>query len=104
LLELASRARNAHCPTGKPRGCEGRSARQVQICPDHVGSTCRPMFSWLPTSRQWTGPRPINVNVIEHHDSVVLLRCRTGPNVSYRAGLVVLSDQHDVRPNKDLPP
>ena len=27
---------------------------------------------WLLTSRQWTGPRPINAYVIEHRDGVVL--------------------------------
>ena len=44
----------------------------VQIHPDHVSSTWRPMFLWLLTSRQWTAPRPINAYVIEHRDGVVL--------------------------------
>ena len=48
------------------------STGQVQIRPDHVSSTWRPMFLWLLTSRQWTGPRPINAYVIEHRDGVVL--------------------------------
>src|ERR1700722_18717045 len=48
------------------------STGHVQIRPDHVSSTWRPMFLWLLTSRQWTGPRPINAYVIEHRDGVVL--------------------------------
>ncbi|MGO8861834.1 MAG: N-acyl homoserine lactonase family protein [Acidimicrobiales bacterium] len=48
------------------------STGHVQIRPDHVSSTWRPMFWWLLTSRQWTGPRPINAYVIEHRDGVVL--------------------------------
>ncbi len=44
----------------------------VEIRPDHVAATWRPMFWWLLTSRQWTGPRPINAYVIEHRDGVVL--------------------------------
>jgi N-acyl homoserine lactone hydrolase len=48
------------------------STGAVQIRPDHVSSTWRPMFLWLLTSRQWTGPRPINAFVIEHRDGVVL--------------------------------
>lgn len=48
------------------------STGQVQIRPDHVSSTWRPMFLWLLTSRQWTGPRPINAYVIEHREGLVL--------------------------------
>ena len=48
------------------------STGQVQIRPDHVRSTWRPMFVWLLASRQWTGPRPINGYVIEHRDGVVI--------------------------------
>ena len=48
------------------------STGHVQIRPDHVSSTWRPMFLWLLTSRQWTAPRPINAYVIEHRDGVVL--------------------------------
>ena len=44
----------------------------VQIRPDHVSASWRPMFLWLLTSRQWTAPRPINAYVIEHRDGVVL--------------------------------
>ncbi len=50
------------------------STGHVQIRPDHVSSTWRPMFLWLLTSRQWTGPRPINAYVIEHRDGVVLFK------------------------------
>jgi N-acyl homoserine lactone hydrolase len=48
------------------------STGQVQIRPEHMSSTWRPMFLWLLTSRRWTGPRPINAYVIEHRDGVVL--------------------------------
>jgi len=48
------------------------STGHVQIRPDHVSATWRPMALWLLTSRQWTGPRPINAYVIEHRDGVVL--------------------------------
>jgi N-acyl homoserine lactone hydrolase len=48
------------------------STGHVQIRPDHVSSTWRPMFLWLITSRQWTGPRPINAYVVEHRNGVVL--------------------------------
>ena len=48
------------------------STGNVQIRPDHESSTWRPMFWWLLTSRQWTGPRPINAYVIEHREGVVL--------------------------------
>jgi N-acyl homoserine lactone hydrolase len=48
------------------------STGQVQIRPDHEASTWRPMAWWLLASRRWTGPRPINVYVIEHRDGLVL--------------------------------
>jgi N-acyl homoserine lactone hydrolase len=48
------------------------STGDVTIHPDHVAATWRPTYWWLLTSRQWTGPRPINVYVIEHRDGVVL--------------------------------
>jgi N-acyl homoserine lactone hydrolase len=48
------------------------STGHVQIRPDHVTSTWRPTYWWLLTSRQWTGPRPINAYVIEHRDGLVL--------------------------------
>jgi N-acyl homoserine lactone hydrolase len=48
------------------------STGQVQIRPDHVESTWRPMAWWLLASRTWTGPRPINAYVIEHRDGLVL--------------------------------
>ena len=48
------------------------STGHVQIRPDHEASTRRPTLWWLLTSRQWTGPRPINAYVIEHRDGVVL--------------------------------
>jgi len=48
------------------------STGQVQIRPDHVTSTWRPMAVWLLASRTWTPPRPINAYVIEHRDGLVL--------------------------------
>jgi N-acyl homoserine lactone hydrolase len=48
------------------------STGQVQIRPDHVAATWRPMAWWLLTSRSWTGTRPINAYVIEHRDGLVL--------------------------------
>ena len=48
------------------------STGSVQIRPDHVAATWKPMMLWLTTSRRWTAPRPINVFVIEHRDGLVL--------------------------------
>jgi hypothetical protein len=48
------------------------STGSVDIRPEHVSSTWRPMFLWLLTSRKWTAPRPINAYVIEHRDGLVL--------------------------------
>src|SRR4029079_8921104 len=48
------------------------STGTVQIRPEHVGPTRKPMPLWLFTSRQWTPPPPINVYVIEHRDGLVL--------------------------------
>ena len=48
------------------------STGHVQIRPDHEASTWRPTLWWLLTSQQWTGPRPINVYVIEHREGIVL--------------------------------
>jgi glyoxylase-like metal-dependent hydrolase (beta-lactamase superfamily II) len=48
------------------------STGSVEIRPEHVGPTRKPMPVWLLTSRRWTAPRPINVYVIEHRDGLVL--------------------------------
>ena len=48
------------------------STGTVQIRPEHVGPTRKPLPLWLLTSRRWTAPRPINVYVIEHRDGLVL--------------------------------
>ena len=48
------------------------STGQVQIRPDHLAASWRPIFWWLLASRRWTGPRPINAYVIEHRDGLVL--------------------------------
>lgn len=48
------------------------STGTVEIHPEHVGPTRKPLPLWLFTSRRWTAPRPINVYVIEHRDGLVL--------------------------------
>lgn len=48
------------------------STGTVAIRPEHVGPTWKSLYVWLFTSRRWTGPRPINVYVIEHRDGLVL--------------------------------
>ncbi|HEY5251545.1 MAG TPA: N-acyl homoserine lactonase family protein [Acidimicrobiales bacterium] len=48
------------------------STGHVQIRPDHEASSWRPTAWWLLTSRQWTGPRPINAYVIEHRNGLVM--------------------------------
>jgi N-acyl homoserine lactone hydrolase len=48
------------------------STGTVQIRPDHVASTWKPLYWWLFTSRRWTAPRPINVYVVEHRNGLVL--------------------------------
>ena len=48
------------------------STGTVEIRPEHVGPTRKPMPLWLFTSRRWTASRPINVYVIEHRDGLVL--------------------------------
>lgn len=48
------------------------STGSVQIHPEHVGPTRKNTYLWLATSRDWTGPRPINAYVIEHRDGLVL--------------------------------
>ncbi|MBO3753176.1 N-acyl homoserine lactonase family protein [Streptosporangiaceae bacterium NEAU-GS5] len=48
------------------------STGTVDIRPQHVRSDGTPALWWLLTSRSWTGPRPINVYVIEHAEGLVL--------------------------------
>ncbi len=48
------------------------STGSVRIRPEHVGPTRKNTYVWLATSRHWTGPRPINVYVIEHREGLVL--------------------------------
>jgi len=48
------------------------STGTVAIRPQHAGPTRLNTYVWLLTSRRWTGPRPINVYVIEHREGVVL--------------------------------
>ena len=48
------------------------STGTVRIRPEHVGPTRKNTYVWLATSRRWTGPRPINVYVIEHREGLVL--------------------------------
>jgi glyoxylase-like metal-dependent hydrolase (beta-lactamase superfamily II) len=48
------------------------STGSVEIHPEHVGPTWKPLYLWLFTSQRWTAPRPINAYVIEHRDGLVL--------------------------------
>nr|WP_184751033.1 N-acyl homoserine lactonase family protein [Microbacterium thalassium] len=48
------------------------STGAVRIRPDHARATWKPTFLWLLTSQRWTGPKPINVYVIEHERGVVV--------------------------------
>ncbi|WP_239091151.1 MBL fold metallo-hydrolase [Asanoa iriomotensis] len=48
------------------------STGSVEIHPEHVGPTWKPLYLWLLTSRRWTPPRPINAYVVEHRDGLVL--------------------------------
>jgi glyoxylase-like metal-dependent hydrolase (beta-lactamase superfamily II) len=48
------------------------STGTVEIHPEHVGPTWKPLYLWLFTSQRWTPPRPINAYVIEHRDGPVL--------------------------------
>jgi N-acyl homoserine lactone hydrolase len=40
------------------------STGSVEIHPEQVNGSVKPLYWWLLTSRQWLPPRPINV--IEH--------------------------------------
>ncbi len=55
------------------------STGQVQIRPDHLASTWRPMLWWLLASRRRTGYRPINAYVIEHRDGLASTLATVGP-------------------------
>ncbi len=48
------------------------STGTVQIRPQHVRSAGGPALWWLLTTRRWTGPRLINVYVVERADGLVL--------------------------------
>lgn len=48
------------------------STGSVEIHPEHVYGTRKPLYWWLLTSRSWLPARPINVYVIEHAGRLVL--------------------------------
>jgi glyoxylase-like metal-dependent hydrolase (beta-lactamase superfamily II) len=48
------------------------STGSVEIHPEHVYGSVKPLYWWLLTSRHWLPPRPINVYVIEHAKGLVL--------------------------------
>ncbi len=48
------------------------STGTVEIHPEHVSGTRKPLYWWLFTSRRWTAPRPINAYVIEHDRGLVM--------------------------------
>jgi glyoxylase-like metal-dependent hydrolase (beta-lactamase superfamily II) len=58
--------------TGPVRAVSVVSTGTVQIRPEHLYGSRKPMYWWLLTSREWTPPRPINVYVIEHERGLVL--------------------------------
>jgi glyoxylase-like metal-dependent hydrolase (beta-lactamase superfamily II) len=48
------------------------STGSVEIHPEQVHGSAKPLYWWLLTSRRWLPARPINVYVIEHADGLVL--------------------------------
>ena len=48
------------------------STGSVEIHPEQVHGSAKPLYWWLLTSRRWLAPRPINVYVIEHANGLVL--------------------------------
>jgi glyoxylase-like metal-dependent hydrolase (beta-lactamase superfamily II) len=48
------------------------STGRVEIHPEHVLGSRKPLYWWLLTSRRWLPPRPINVYVIEHARGLLL--------------------------------
>jgi N-acyl homoserine lactone hydrolase len=48
------------------------STGTVEIHPEHAFGTSKPLYWWLLTSRRWLPPRPINVDVIEHANWLLL--------------------------------
>jgi glyoxylase-like metal-dependent hydrolase (beta-lactamase superfamily II) len=61
-----------HSTKGPIRSVSVVSTGTVEIRPQHVQSNGTPALWWLMTTRRWTGPRPINVYVIERQDGLVL--------------------------------
>ena len=47
------------------------STGTVEIRPEHIFGTNKPLLWWLLTSRKWVR-RPINVYIIDHSDGLVL--------------------------------
>jgi hypothetical protein len=73
-------------PTDPIRRMSALSTGQVQIRPDQLASTWRPMPWRLLASRHWTEPRPINAYVIEHRDGLALFDAgRTAPPAIFPA-------------------
>jgi glyoxylase-like metal-dependent hydrolase (beta-lactamase superfamily II) len=48
------------------------STGSVEIHPEHVLGTRKPLYWWLLTSREWLPPRPISAYVIEHANGLIL--------------------------------
>ena len=62
-----------HGSTADPiRAVSVISTGSVEIHPEHVFGTRKPLYWWLLTSRRWLPPRPINVYVIEHANGLLL--------------------------------
>ncbi|MDO8106290.1 N-acyl homoserine lactonase family protein [Isoptericola sp. b441] len=52
---------------------------EVQVRPDNVAGTWRPMLLWTATSRSWTDWLPVHVVVVEHDGGVLLFDTGQSP-------------------------
>ena len=59
-------------PTDPVRAVSVISTGSVEIHPEHVLGSAKPLYWWLLTSRRWLPARPINVYVIEHANGLLL--------------------------------
>ena len=73
MLSAAPAVSRAENGTPDPvRAVSVISTGTVEIHPEHAFGTSKPLYWWLPTSRRWLPPRPINVYVIEHANGLLL--------------------------------
>ncbi len=69
---LTAMTRSQPGPAGPVKAVSVISTGTVQIRPEQLYGTRKPLYWWLLTSRRWTPPRPINVYVIEHAQGLIL--------------------------------